>query len=631
MKSSDIRNKFLDFFAERGHYVLPSASLIPENDPTVLFTTAGMHPLVPYLLGEPHPAGNRLVNVQKCVRTGDIDEVGDNTHLTFFEMLGNWSLGDYFREEALPWTFEFLVSEEDGLGLSPRRLYATVFEGDADAPRDEESIKVLEGIFHKYGVEPTLGERIFAYPKSENWWGPAGQTGPCGPDSEIFYDVLDDPDLTRHLHEPANAKKDAPSLATGGSGGGLGRGLGPCQPSCSCGRYVEIGNNVLMQYFKNAEGEFEPLKQKNVDFGGGFERLAMIMQGAGSVFETDLFRPVIEELERQTGHQYGQEEATDRMMRIIADHMRTAVFMLGDERGITPSNLDQGYVLRRLIRRSFRYGRQLGLEAPFLGQLAVGLLQFYGEMHPDVLLRRDFIIKELEAEEQKFATCLEKGEVEALKLRDKYAAVDVIPGEAAFYLYESFGFPREMTEEVLGKPVDVPAFEDRFKKHQALSRAGAEQKFAGGLADDSEEVVALHTATHLLHQALRMVLGDHVEQKGSNITKDRLRFDFTHDEKLTDEQKAEVERIVNEQIAADLPVTFEMMTVEEAKSAGAIGLFENKYESLGDKVKVYSVGDFSKEICGGPHVERTGQMGRFSLKKEKASSAGVRRIKAVLD
>ncbi len=610
MKSSEIRKKYLEFFAARDHAVIPSASLIPENDPTVLFTTAGMHPLVPFLLGEPHPSGARLTNVQKCVRTGDIDEVGDTTHLTFFEMLGNWSLGDYFREEAISWTFEFLTSKKEGLGLDPKRLYATVFEGDADAPRDEDSIKVLQGIYHKHGIEAELGERIYAYDKSENWWGPAGQTGPCGPDSEIFYDVLGDEDLTVH-RSGWDGDED-------------------CQPSCSCGRYVEIGNNVLMQYFKHADGRFEPLKQKNVDFGGGFERLAMIMQGVDSVFETDLFRPVIEELERQTKKQYGNSAADDRMMRITADHMRSAVFMLGDERGITPSNLDQGYVLRRLIRRSYRYGRQLGMEAPFLGQLAVGLLQFYGEMHPDILCKRDFIISELEAEEKKFATCLEKGEAEALKLRDKYADAKVIPGEAAFYLYESFGFPREMTEEVLGKPVDVPAFEERFRAHQELSRSGAEKKFAGGLADDCEEVVALHTATHLLHQALRKVLGDHVEQKGSNITKDRLRFDFNHGEKMTDEQKAEVERIVNEQIARDLPVTMEMMTVEEAKAAGAIGLFEDKYASLGDKVKVYGVGDFSCEICGGPHVERTGQLGHFKLKKEESSSAGVRRIKAVL-
>ncbi|MFH1047229.1 MAG: alanine--tRNA ligase [Patescibacteria group bacterium] len=615
MKSSDLRQKYLNFFATRGHAVIPSASLIPENDPTVLFTTAGMHPLVPFLLGEQHPAGKRLTNIQKCVRTGDIDDVGDTRHLTFFEMLGNWSLGDYFREDCLPWTFEFLTSKEEGLGLDPQRLFATVFEGDADAPRDEASIKVLEGIFRARGVEPVLGERIFAYPKSENWWGPAGQSGPCGPDSEIFYDVLNDEDLTRHSEGW--------------------QGSGPCQPSCSCGRYVEIGNNVLMQYFKHADGHFEPLAQKNVDFGGGFERLAMILQGVGSVFETDLFRPVIEELERQTNRHYGENSDDDRLMRIIADHMRTAVFMLGDERGITPSNLDQGYVLRRLIRRSYRYGRQLGMEAPFLGQLAVGLLQFYGEMHPDILAKRNFIIAELEAEEKKFGAALEKGEAEALKLRDKYAAVEVIPGAEAFYLYESFGFPREMTEEVLGKPVDVPAFEERFRAHQELSRSGAEQKFSGGLADHSEEVVKLHTATHLLHAALRQVLGAHVEQKGSNITADRLRFDFTHGEKMTDDQKAEVEKIVNEAIEADYPVHFEMMTVAEAKDAGAIGLFEEKYATLGDKVKCYFVGTpenyFSTEICGGPHVEHTGQLGHFTLKKEESSSAGVRRIKAVLN
>jgi len=609
MKSSEIRKRYLQFFEKHGHAVVPSASLIPENDPTVLFTTAGMHPLVPFLMGEAHPQGKRLVNVQKCVRTGDIDEVGDATHLTFFEMLGNWSLGDYFREQAIPWTFEFLT---DSLGLDPKRIYATVFEGDDDAPRDEDAIAIWRKLFTDSGVKPD--GRIFQYPKSENWWGPAGQTGPCGPDSEIFYDVLGDKDRTKHKH--------------GWSGGE------PCQPSCSCGRYVEVGNNVFMQYFKHADGTFEPLAQKNVDFGGGLERLTMILQKADSVFETDLFKPLVAEIEKRAGAKYGEEEATDRVIRIIADHVRSAVFILGDPRGVTPSNLDQGYVLRRLIRRSYRYGRQLGMEMPFVGALAEVVVRGYAEAYPEIEANRGRVLAEITAEEEKFGKALEKGLVEAEKLGRKYAEADVIPGDEAFYLYETFGFPREMTEEVIGKPVDVPAFEDRFKAHQALSRTGAEQKFAGGLADHSEEVTRLHTATHLLHRALRQVLGVHVEQKGSNITKDRLRFDFTHGEKMTDGQKKEAEKIVNEAIAADYPVRFEMMTVEEAKAKGAIGLFEDKYTKLGNDIKVYFIGNdpdyFSIEICGGPHVTHTGELGGFRLLKEESSSAGVRRIKAVV-
>ncbi|MEA3249481.1 MAG: alanine--tRNA ligase [Patescibacteria group bacterium] len=610
MNASEIRIKYLEFFKGRGHTIIPSASLVPENDPTVLFTTAGMHPLVPFLMGEAHPGGNRLTNVQKCIRTGDIDEVGDTTHLTFFEMLGNWSLGDYFREEAIRWTFEFLT---DVLGLDPKRIYATVFEGDKDAPRDSEAIAVWQDIFCKGGISCDVG-RVYLYPKSENWWGPAGKTGPCGPDSEIFYDVLGDKDKTKHMYGW--------------------KGLEPCEPACSCGRYVEVGNNVFMQYFKHEDGRYDELEQKNIDFGGGLERLAMIMQEAKSVFETDLFLPLIEEIEKRINLKYGEEEETDRVIRIIADHVRSAVFILGDQRGVVPSNLDQGYVLRRLIRRSYRYGRSLGMKMPFVGELAEIIVREYGAAYPEIGENRERVLAEIVAEEEKFSKALKKGLVEAEKLGRKYQEADVISGEEAFHLYETFGFPREMTEEVIGKPVDVPAFEDRFKKHQALSRTGAEQKFSGGLADHSEEVVRLHTATHLMHQALRKVLGDHVEQKGSNITKDRLRFDFTHGEKLTEEQRAEVERIVNEQIDADLPVHFEMMTVEEAKEKGAVGLFEDKYTKLGNQIKVYFIGEdpdyFSIEICGGPHIERTSELGHITIKKEKASSAGIRRIKAIL-
>ncbi|MFC1639026.1 alanine--tRNA ligase [Patescibacteria group bacterium] len=615
MESKEIRQKYLDFFRDHGHAVIPSASLIPENDPTVLFTTAGMHPLVPFLLGEPHPEGRRLTDVQKCIRTGDIEEVGDTTHLTFFEMLGNWSLGDYFKREAITWTFEFLTRNH-GLALDPERLYVTVFAGDADAPKDEEAVELWKEIFAERGVQAREGERIFAYDKKENWWGPAGQTGPCGPDSEIFYDVLNDPDRGKHMEGW--------------------RGEGKCEPSCPCGRYVEVGNNVFMEWFKTAEGKYEPLEQKNVDFGGGLERLTMLMQGAASVFETDLFRPLIEAVEARTEGRYGTDADTDMAMRVIADHVRSAVFMMGDERGVSPSNLDQGYVLRRLIRRAYRYGRKIGMEAPFLADLADVVVQQYGGVYPELMQARERVAAEMSAEEKKFGETLVRGEAEARKVMERLGAVSEVPGAEAFRLYESFGFPKELIEEVLGLPVNSAEWDADMKRHQETSRAGAEQRFSGGLADDSEEVVALHTATHLLHQALRQVLGPHVEQKGSNITKDRLRFDFTHGEKLSDEQKAEVERIVNDVIAQDLPVRFEMMTVEQAKTKGAIGLFEDKYASLGDHVKCYMVGDdergyFSTEICGGPHVERTGELGEFRIKKEKASSAGVRRIKAVLD
>jgi len=615
MSANEIRDKYLRFFAEQAHAIIPSASLIPENDPTVLFTTAGMHPLVPFLLGEKHPSGSRLVDAQKCIRTGDIDEVGDNRHLTFFEMLGNWSLGDYFKKEAVGWSFEFLTGKK-WLGLDPRRLYVSVFEGDADAPRDDEAQAVWEEKFRSIGVDSGEPRRIFAYPKAKNWWGPAGQTGPCGPDTEMFYDTLNLTDPAAHA--PGWGREDR------------------CHPNCDCGRYVEIWNDVFMQYFKTAEGKFEPLKQKNVDTGMGLERTVMILQGCSTVFETELFAPIIREIGLRSGKRYGEEPEATVAMRIIADHVKAAAFILGDPRGVAPSNVDQGYVLRRLIRRAVRYGRHLGIKGFFLAELAEIVVEMYGHAYPELRTNRGRIKQELAAEEDKFGRTLERGLQEATKIMDVHAKAKEIPGQAAFYLYETFGFPRELTEEVLGKKVNAAEFDAEFKRHQDTSRAGAEQKFSGGLADHSERVVKLHTATHLLHAALRQVLGTHVEQRGSNITAERLRFDFSHGQKMTPEEISRTEAIVNEAISNDLPVGFAMMTVDEAKAAGSIGLFEEKYAELGAKVKVYTVGDyehgvFSREICGGPHVEHIGALVKFRILKEEASSAGIRRIKATVE
>jgi len=621
--ANEIRAKYLEFFRQKGHAVIPSASLIPENDPTVLFTTAGMHPLVPFLLGEPHPEGKRLADAQKCIRTGDIDEVGDNRHLTFFEMLGNWSLGDYFKKEAIAWSLEFLTDKK-WLGLDPRRLYVSVFEGDADAPRDIESMQIWEEQFRRRGLAADSPQRVFYYPKSKNWWGPAGQTGPCGPDTEMFYDTLNLKDPTAH--------------AAGWSGGQA------CHPNCDCGRYVEIWNDVFMQYFKTAEGKFEPLKQKNVDTGMGLERTAMVLQGKTTVFETEMFAPLIEEIGRLSGKTYGQTEEITKAMRVIADHVKAAVFILGDRHGISPSNVDQGYILRRLIRRAVRFGRQIGITGFFMAPLAEKVIETYAAVYPELSSNRRRILDELAAEEDKFTRTLQRGAVEVIKLAAKHhlpvvgpstEAPTTITGKEAFFLYESFGFPKELTEEVTHSQIDQQEWNEEMKKHQEMSRAGAEQKFAGGLADHSEMVVKLHTATHMLHAALRQVLGPHVEQRGSNITAERLRFDFSHPQKMTSEELKKTEDIVNAKIAEALPVGFEMMAVEEAKTAGSIGIFEDKYAKLGNKVKVYTIGSaekgvYSREICGGPHVENTGSLVRFKILKEEASSAGVRRIKATV-
>ena len=591
LTSNQLRTRWTEFFAERGHAVIPSASLIPENDPTVLFTTAGMHPLVPYLLGEKHPAGVRLCDVQKCVRTGDIDEVGDASHCTFFEMLGNWSLGDYFKQEMIGWSWKFLTEE---LGIDPQLLSVSVFAGDDDCPRDEESAN----LWAQCGIPK---ERIFFLPKKNNWWGPAGVTGPCGPDTEMFIDT----------GKPACSAD--------------------CSPACDCGKYLEIWNDVFMQYNKTADGKFEPLKQKNVDTGMGLERTLAILQGVKTVYETDVFQPIIACIERLSGKKYGADEETTRAIRIIADHMRTSVFILGDERGVTPGNVDQGYILRRLIRRAIRYAKQLGMNSGDLAQVCSTVVDVYRDAYPELSAGREKILEEINREEERFEKALTNGIREFEKLCG-YLVGDTVSGKAAFKLYDTYGFPIEMTVELAkekGLKVNVADFDKAFAEHQAKSHAGAEQKFKGGLADNSEATARLHTATHLMHRALKTVLNDeNVNQKGSNITEERLRFDFTFGRPMTPEEVQEVERLVNEAIAADVPVVCEEMTVDEAKAQGAVGLFASKY---GETVKVYTMGKFSKEICGGPHAARTGELGHFKILKEQSSSAGVRRIKAILE
>lgn len=590
LTSEQLREKYLKFFQSKGHAIIPSASLIPENDPSVLFTTAGMHPLVPYLLGEKHPAGNRLTDVQKCVRTGDIDEVGDLSHCTFFEMLGNWSLGDYFNHEAIKWSYEFLTGEEY-LGISPDRLAVTVFAGDEDAPRDEDSAKVWE----ECGIAK---DHIFYLPKKNNWWI-AGKTGPCGPDTEMF--IIRD-------QEPCCEN---------------------CDPSCDCGRYLEIWNNVFMQFYRHEDGTYTKLAQRNVDTGMGLERTLCTINGTPSVYDTDLFEGAKAEIERLSGKTYGEDPEETRAFRIILDHMRTATFMLGDYRGIVPSNVDQGYILRRLIRRAVRFSRQIGLPGGNLRNIAACYVEKYANVYPELKQNEDRIYAELDKEEEKFGKALEDGLKEFNKVISHIPG-EVFPGKTAFRLYDTYGFPLEMTQELAkeqGKEVDVEGYKNAFAEHQKKSSAGAEQKFKGGLADSSEATAHLHTATHLMQAALRKVLDPSVSQRGSNITVERLRFDFNFGRPMTAEEIAEVEKLVNEAIKADVEVVMEEMTVEEAKAQGAIGLFDSKY---GDKVKVYTMGEFSKEICGGPHAKRTGDLGTFKIVKEQSSSSGVRRIKAIL-
>jgi len=594
LTADDLRSKYIEFFVSKEHAQISGKSLIPENDPTVLFTTAGMHPLVPYLLGEPHPAGKRLVDYQKCIRTGDIESVGDAGHLTFFEMLGNWSLGDYFKQEAISMSFEFLTSKQ-WLGISVEKLSVTCFAGDERVERDGESARIWMSL----GIPQ---ERIYFLPREDNWWGPAGETGPCGPDSEMFID-------------------------TGKAA------CGPdCRPGCSCGKYFEVWNDVFMEYSKQADGSYARLARRNVDTGMGIERTIAMLQGKGSVYETEVFVPIIQAIERLSSVPFGRDEGTDRSIRIVSDHIRTATFILGDQNGVRPSNLGAGYILRRLIRRALRHGRKLGIEGKFLEGPASVVIDIYGRPYPELLANRDTIIEELSLEQDRFLKTLKVGEGEFEKMLPNLLKnpAKVIPGRVAFRLYDTYGFPLEITQELAtehGLTVDVTAFNEAFGKHQELSKVGAERTFKGGLADHSEMTTRLHTATHLLHKALHLVLGDHVRQMGSNITAERLRFDFYHPDKLSDEEIKRVEKIVNEQIDADLPVSMKIATLDEARKEGAFAFFDEKY---GEKVKVYTIGDFSKEVCGGPHVEHTGVLGRFKITKEQSSSAGVRRIRAIL-
>ncbi len=602
MNSTELRKKFLSFFRERDHAVIPSAPLVPENDPTVLFTTAGMQPLVPFLMGEKHPMGRRLTNAQKCIRTGDIDEVGDKTHHTFFEMLGNWSLGDYFKREAILWSYEYLTSKE-WLGINVKQLAMSVFAGDVDAPFDQEAYN----IWSELGIPE---ERIARLPKKNNWWGPAGETGPCGPDTEMF-------------------------VWTGG-------GQAPVKFDPEDERWVEIWNDVFMQYYKTSDGKFEPLVQKNVDTGMGLERALAIMNGLDDNYRTDLFWPIIQELERLSGKSY---EDNTRGFRIIADHIKAAVFAIAD--GATPSNKDRGYVVRRLIRRAIVKAHQIGIVDNFTVAVARIVLEIYRDVYfagqNEV---QDGVLDELEKEEVKFRRTLNAAlkDLETYaRMSGSYVGEDIpkryeLSGENLFDLYQSKGLPLEIALEearrlnIMVKEDAVGVFEDKVRAHQELSRTASAGMFKGGLADAGDIATKYHTATHLLLAALRKVLGEHVLQRGSNITAERLRFDFSHPEKLTPEQIREVESLVNDQIRQDLPVDLEEMTLEDAKKCNAMGVFESKY---GEKVKVYTIGKskeeyFSKEICGGPHVRHTGELGRFKITKEEASSAGVRRIKAVL-
>ena len=631
LTADELRDAYLKFFESKGHAIIPGASVIPENDPTVLFTTAGMHPLVPYLMGAmEHPAGTRLTDVQKCVRTGDIDEVGDAAHLTFFEMLGNWSLNDYFKKEAISWSFEFLTQH---LGFKPEQLNVTVFRGegregeDGYIPADEEAVEIWKSV----GIPE---ERIFRLPREDNWWGPAGTTGPCGPDTEMFIDT--------------GREKCGPD----------------CRPGCHCGKYIEIWNDVFMQYNKNEEGKFVPLGRHNVDTGMGVERTICMMSGAPTVYDTEIFAPIMAKIDElaglgsssvEVGSGSGSEKGATlsdsnttpsdanstlkdskeilRARRIIADHMRTATFILCDPKGgVKPGNVGANYVLRRLIRRAVRYARQLGIAEGFTVKLAEVICDKYSHVYPELKVNLDQCRLDLEAEEKRFNATLDKGEAMYKKVAEQLKAhgQSQISGKTAFKLYDTFGFPFEMTVEMAtkdGLTVDKEGFEEANRKHQELSRTTSAGSFKAGLQDNSEVVTRMHTATHLLHAALHKVLGPTANQKGSNITAERLRFDFTWPEKMTEEQIAEVEKLVNGWIADAIPVTKKTTTVEEAKSEGAMALFGSKY---GDQVTLYSIGDVSKEICCGPHVANTSELGSFKIQKEQSSSAGVRRIKAVI-
>jgi alanyl-tRNA synthetase len=589
MKIDELRRIYLEFFRQKDHTIIPSASLMPENDPTVLFTTAGMHPLVPYLLGQPHPQGKRLANCQKCIRTTDIDDVGDTTHLTFFEMLGNWSLGDYWKREAIEWSYEFLTSKK-WLGLDPNKLSITVFEGDDDAPRDEESAKLWQEV----GIPK---ERIYYLPKSDNWWGPAGATGPCGPCSEMFIEV-----------------DEIPKCGT------------DCKPGCHCGHYVEVWNDVFMEYSKNEDGSYSPLKKKNVDTGMGVERTAAMLQGVPTVYDTEVFVPLIE----KTRELSRKEEFTDEdehLIKVIVDHVKSAVMIMADDRRIAPSNVEQGYIVRRLLRKAIHSADRLDIESGFMQDLAEIVIDMYKGEYDEVERNKDFIMENLALEEKKFRRTLRRA---LRKFERIYRDNGIITGSDAFLLFTSFGLPLEMTKELAeekGTAIDMDEFRRQFEEHREISRSATEGKFKGGLADHSEEITRLHTATHLLQAALRKVLGDSVRQNGSNITKDRLRFDFTFPRKLTEEEKKKVEDLVNDIIQQDVKVQHAMMPYDEAIEKGALAFFK---ESYGDEVSVYWIDDFSIELCGGPHVERTGALTEFKISKQEKIGAGLVRIKGVL-
>ncbi len=589
--TASIRRRFLQYFVSQAHAAIPSASLVPENDPTVLFTTAGMHPLVPFLLGQPHPQGKRLADAQKCLRTDDIYEVGDSSHLTYFEMLGNWSLGDYFKKESLAFSWEFLTDPEKGLGIDPKRIYVTIFAGNDTVSRDDESVEIWKGLFASAGLTAELdtplaeGGRIFT--DATNWWGPAGATGPCGPDSEIYIDT-EIGELT---------------LPNG-------------MPDFEGTRLVEVWNNVFMQFDKAVDGTYAKLVQHNVDTGMGLERISAVMQGVPTVFDTDLFVPIRQSLIEQVPAMAAQETA----QRIVADHLRASVFLIAD--GVVPSNKDRGYILRRLIRRAIMHASHDTVE--WLAPVIATITQQYQEEYPELSKGSGDIHRILLDEARRFQKTLAKGKAEIEKQ-------ETLTGKVAFDLYQSYGFPLELTKEYAeskGITINEAEFATEFQQHQQLSRTANAGQFSSGLADTSEQTVKYHTATHLLHEALRRILGDHVQQKGSNLTPERLRFDFTNPEKLTAQQLAAVEEEVNAQIAAALPVSVETLSPAEARLQGAIGLFGDKY---GDLVTVYAIGNFSKEICTGPHVSNTNELGHFKIQKEEAVAQGIRRIKAILE
>ncbi len=609
MTANELRSKYLEFFKSKGHTIIPSASLIPrETDASTLFTTAGMHPLVPYLLGQEHPGGKRVANVQKCVRTGDIDDVGDNRHCTFFEMMGNWSFGDYFKKEAIEWSFEFLTDPK-WLGLDKNRLYVTVFKGEDGIPRDTQAIEIWKETFRNAGVYAGVATddemivndvRIIPLGKDDNFWI-AGATGPCGGDTEMFYDM-----------RPEEGKLE-------GKFGDL----------VDSFRIMEVWNNVFMEFNKTVEGKYEKLAKPNVDTGMGVERTLAVLDGEYTVFETELFQPIFEKISEISGSGYRDTSETEKAFRIIADHIRGGVFMIAD--GVTPLNTGAGYVLRRLIRRAVRYGKLLGIEKDFTVSVAEVVIQNYGDFYPELKKQREVIFAELKKEEEKFRKTLENGLRQFSKL-----SVDTISGKDAFDLYQTYGFPLELTIELAkekGVIVNKQEAEEELKKHQDLSRTASAGMFKGGLQDSGEDTRKLHTAAHLLLASLRQVLGNHVFQKGSNITPERLRLDFSHPAKVEPQQLVEIENLVNEAIKAKLDVVVEEITLEEAKKQGAMGVFESKY---GEKVNVYSVVSddarvISKEICGGPHAKNTGELGHFKIQKEEASSSGVRRIKAILE